>query len=212
MLAPANLQEWFGSIDIYLFDQLLKGRLVPSMRLLDAGCGSGRNLIYFLRTGYDVCAVDESKEAIAQIRQLATGLAQKSSETSGQLSSESFRVEPIERMSFADAEFDVVLSSAVLHFARDEEQWHAMLNEMWRVLKPGGMFFARLASTVGMEDKVELIEGRRYHLPDGSDRFLVDDSMLMAATESLRGQFLEPIKTVVVQNMRAMTTWVLRKE
>jgi tellurite methyltransferase len=212
MRAAENLQEWFGSIDIYLFDQLLKGRFVPGMRMLDAGCGSGRNLVYFLRSGYDVCGVDESEEAIAQIRRLASTLAQLSSaETPGPLTSDSFRVEPIERMSFADADFDVVLSSAVLHFARDEEQWHAMLNEMWRVLKPGGILFARLASTIGMEDKVELIEGRRYHLPDGSDRFLVDEAMLMEVTESLGGEFLEPIKTVVVQNMRAMTTWVLRK-
>ena len=87
-----------------------------------------------------------------------------------------------------------------------------MVNEMWRVLKPGGIFLARLASTIGMEDKVKLIEARRYHLPDGSDRFLVDEAMLMSVTESLDGEFLEPIKTVVVQNMRAMTTWVLRKQ
>jgi len=212
MGAPENLHEWFGSIDIYLFDQLLKGRFVPGMRILDAGCGSGRNVVYFLKSGYDVCGVDESEEAIRQIRRLASVLTpEPSAETSGPLPSDSFRVEPIQQMLFADAVFDVVLSSAVLHFARDEEQWHAMLNEMWRVLKPGGIFFARLASSIGMEAKVELIGGRRYHLPDGSDRFLVDEAMLMAVTESLGGEFLEPIKTVVVQNMRAMTTWVLRK-
>jgi tellurite methyltransferase len=211
MQAPANLQDWFGSIDIYLFDQLLKGRFLQGMRMLDAGCGSGRNLVYFLRSSYDVCGVDESEEAITQTRRLASALAQQSSETPRGLPADNFRAEPVERMSFADASFDVVLSSAVLHFARDEPQWHAMLNEMWRVLKPGGIYFARLASTIGMEDKVELIEGRRYHLPDGSDRFLVDEAMLMEVTETLGGEFLEPIKTVVVQNMRAMTTWVLRK-
>jgi tellurite methyltransferase len=212
MRAAANLQDWFGSIDIYLFDQLLKGRFVPGMRVLDAGCGSGRNLVYFFWSGYDVCGVDESEEAIAQTRRLASALAPPSStETPARSPSDNFRVEPIERMSFADAGFDVVLSSAVLHFARNEEQWHAMLNEMWRVLKPGGILFARLASTIGLEDKVELIDGRRYHLPDGSDRFLVDEAMLMEVTKSLGGEFLEPIKTVLVQNMRAMTTWVLRK-
>lgn len=212
MSATVNLQSWFGSIDIYLFDQLLKGRFVPGMRLLDAGCGSGRNLHYFLRNGYDICGVDESEEAIAQTRRLASALGQQSSvESSGEGPSNNFRVEPVDRMSFPDSSFDVVLSSAVLHFARDERQWHAMMNEMWRVLKPGGIFFARLASIIGMEAKVELIEGRRYHLPDGSDRFLVDEVMLMQVTESLGGEFLEPIKTVVVQNMRAMTTWVLRK-
>ncbi|MGI8897041.1 MAG: class I SAM-dependent methyltransferase [Pyrinomonadaceae bacterium] len=212
MRAPANLEDWFGSIDIYLFDQLLKGRFIPGMRMLDAGCGSGRNLVYFLRSGYDVCGVDESEEAIAQTRRLASALARQSSpEMSGRLQSENFRVEPIERMSFEDAGFDVVLSSAVLHFAHDEKQWHAMMREMWRVLKPGGIFFSRLASTIGMDDKVELIEGRRYHLPDGSDRFLVDEAMLMEVTGLLGGEFLDPIKTVVVQNMRAMTTWVLKK-
>ena len=212
MQSSAKLQDWFGNIDIYLFDQLLKGRFAPGMRVLDAGCGSGRNLVYFLSSGYDVCGVDESEEAIAQTRRLASALAhQSSAEASGSLSAYNFRVEPIERMSFDDACFDVVLSSAVLHFARDEEEWHAMMNEMWRVLKSGGIFFARLASTIGMEDKIELIEGRRYHLPDGSDRFLVNEAMLMTITESLGGEFLEPIKTVVVQNMRAMTTWIVRK-
>jgi tellurite methyltransferase len=105
----------------------------------------------------------------------------------------------------------VVLSSAVLHFARDEEHWQAMVNEMWRVLKPGGIFFARLASSIGMEDQIRLIENRRYRLPDGSDRFLVDEAMLLRVTAALGGEFIEPIKTTVVQNMRAMTTWVIKK-
>jgi SAM-dependent methyltransferase len=204
MQSSPDLQEWFGSIDIYLFDQLLKGRFVPGMQLLDAGCGAGRNLIYFLRSGYDVFGVDASSEAVSETRRLASVLAPK-------LSPENFRVEEVERMSFANDSFDVVLSSAVIHFARTEEHWRAMVNEMWRVLKPGGIFFARLASSIGMEDQVKLINGRRYHLPDGSDRFLVDEALLLSVTDSLSGEFLEPIKTVIVQNMRAMTTWCLRK-
>jgi tellurite methyltransferase len=86
-----------------------------------------------------------------------------------------------------------------------------MVNEMWRVLRPEGIFFARLASTIGIENLIRLIEGRRYHLPDGSDRFLVDEAMLRQTTVALGGEFLEPIKTTVVENMRSMTTWVLRK-
>lgn len=205
MQSELSLQEWFGSIDIYLFDQLLKGRFVPGMRVLDAGCGSGRNLVYFLRSGYEVFGVDESGPQITQMRQLAATLAPH-------LLKDNFRVEPVERLSADSADFDVVLSSAVLHFARDERQWQAMVNEMWRVLKPGGIFFARLASTIGMEDQVRLIEGRRYHLPDGSDRFLVDEAMLQRVTAALGGEFLEPIKTTVVESMRAMTTWVVRKK
>ena len=201
---PIDLQEWFGSIDIYLFDQLLKGRLVPGMRVLDAGCGSGRNLVYFLKSGFEVFAVDESEQAIERLRQLAARLAPH-------LPQENFKTDAVERIRFGDIEFDVVLSSAVLHFARDDQHWIAMLEAMWRVLKPGGIFFARLASTIGVENQVRSIEGRRYRLPDGSDRFLVDAEMLHRVSNELGGEFLEPIKTTVVENMRAMTTWVLRK-
>ncbi len=204
MSTQVNLQEWFDGIDIYLFDQLLKGRFTPRMRVLDAGCGGGRNLIYFLRSGYAVFGVDQSSEAIAQVRALASTLAPL-------VPADNFRMEPVERMSFADKSFDVVISSAVLHFARDEEHWQSMVREMWRVLKPGGIFFARLASSIGIEEKVEQIEGRHYHLPDGSDRFLVDEEMLLIATDSLGGEWLEPLKTVIVQNMRSMSTWCLRK-
>jgi tellurite methyltransferase len=204
MSSSLNLQEWFGGIDIYLFDQLLKGRILPGMRVLDAGCGAGRNLVYLLKSGFEVFGIDESSGAVAQTRRLAAELAP-------QLPLENFRVEPVEKISFADAAFDVVLSSAVLHFARDEDHWRAMVGEMWRVLKPGGIFFARLASSIGVENKITLIEERRYHLPDGSERFLVDEAMLVSVTAMLRGEFIEPIKTTVVQDMRAMTTWCLRK-
>lgn len=205
MNLAAELKELFGEIDIYLFDQLLKGRFTAQMRVLDAGCGGGRNLIYFLRNGFDLFAVDRSTQAIAQIRMLAALLAP-------QLPKENFRVEEIENLSFDDAYFDAVISSAVLHFAEDEAQFQAMLTQMWRVLKPGGIFFARLASSIGIEQKIIHIEGRNYHLPDGSIRFLVDEDMLINISAKLKGNFLEPIKTVNVQNLRAMTTWCLRKQ
>jgi len=204
MTSSQDLQKQFGGIDIYLFDQLLKGRITSEMRVLDAGCGGGRNLIYFFTSRFNTSGVDQSAEAIAQIQSLAAQLAPH-------LPADNFRVAAIEQMPFDHQSFDVVISSAVLHFARDEAHWSAMVQEMWRVLKPGGIFFARLASTIGMEDKVSQIEGRRYHLPDGSDRFLVDEQMLLATTKTLGGEWLEPLKTVVVQNMRSMSNWVLRK-
>ena len=199
-----TLHEQFGTIDIYLFDQLLKGRLQPGMSLLDAGCGGGRNLVYFLRNGFKVYGVDRSADAIVQIKSLAVELV-------GGLENDPFRVETVERMSFGNDTFDVVLSSAVLHFADDEEHWQSMVSEMWRVLKPGGIFFARLASSVGIGDQIQPIKGRRYHLPDGSDRFLVDFEMLDKTTRALNGEWLEPFKTVVVHGMRSMSNWCLRK-
>jgi tellurite methyltransferase len=199
-----NLQEQFGGIDVYLFDQLLKGRFDPSMRILDAGCGSGRNLVHFLREGFDVCGVDVSPEAIAHVRSLARALAPR-------LPEENFRREPVEKMSFEGESFDAVLSSAVLHFARDEAHWLAMTREMWRVLKPGGIFFARLASTAGVESYIEHLGGRRYRLRGGVEWLLSDERMLRETTSSLRGELLEPLKTVVVHGARAMSVWCVRK-
>ncbi|HSS75270.1 MAG TPA: class I SAM-dependent methyltransferase [Thermoanaerobaculia bacterium] len=199
-----SLRDWFGDIDIYLFDQVLRERIRPGMSILDAGCGGGRNLVYFLRSGYDVHGVDASREAIKAVRTLAGRWAPN-------LPAESFREEPVESMSFSDQSFDAVISSAVLHFARDEAQFHAMLREMWRVLRPGGFFFARLASSIGIETKIRPLGNRRYRLPDGSDRFLVDEEMLLALTVELGGELADPIKTTNVQNLRCMTTWCLVK-
>jgi SAM-dependent methyltransferase len=199
------LRAQFGQIDIYLFDQLLRGRLRPPMRVLDAGCGSGRNLVYLLQSGYDVFAIDRDEAAINAMRALAADLAPA-------LPAANFRVEPIEEMTFPDAFADAVLSNAVLHFARDDEQFGGMVRSMWRVLKPGGLLFARLASNIGMESRVRRLAGRRHLLPDGSERYLVDEALLLGLTRELRASLLDPIKTTVVQDQRCMTTWVVRKE
>ncbi len=114
-------------------------------------------------------------------------------------------------MSF-DAFADVVISSAVLHFARDDEQFDAMLEASWRAVAPGGLFFCRLASSIGMESRVVPIGHGRFRLPDGSDRYLVDEPMLLERTDRLGGALLDPIKTTIVQNARCMTTWVMRKQ
>jgi tellurite methyltransferase len=201
---PSALATQFGDIDIYVFDQLLRGRIAPGMTVLDAGCGAGRNVVYLLRNGYTVCGVDNDPKAVDAVRRLAAELAPG-------LARDNFRVESIEAMTFADHSADVVISSAVLHFARDEAHFHAMLLAMWRVLRPGGMLFCRLGSTIGMEGRFRHIEGRRHEAPDGTERFLVDEQMLVDATQRLRGELLDPLKTSVVQNLRCMTTWVVRK-
>lgn len=199
-----DLQEYFGNIDIYLFDQILKGRFPREMSVLDAGCGAGRNLVYFLRNDFEVFAVDRNREAISQITQIANVL-------NPNLPPENFQVSKVENLPFPDEKFDVVISSAVLHFAENAAHFNAMFREMMRVLKPGGMFFARLASSIGIENLITPTVGGRYFLPDGSERFLVNENILVSLTESCGANLLEPIKTTNVQNLRSMTTWVFRK-
>lgn len=200
----SELRSRFGEIDIYLFDQLLKGRFDGARTVLDAGCGSGRNLVYFLQNGFDVFGTDRDPDAIERVRRLAARLAPHAS-------ADRFQHAAVEAMPFGDASMDAVLSSAVLHFADDEAHFAAMLGEMWRVLRPGGLFFARLASSIGMEDRVEPLQGRRHRLPDGSERFLVDAPFLEHHAARLGALPLDPLKTTIVQDLRAMTTWCLRK-
>lgn len=204
MTQPADrLREQFGELDVYLFDQLLRGRIAQGMRVLDAGCGGGRNLVFLLREGFDVWGVDESADAVAQTRRLAARVAPR-------LPADRFRVEHVERMSLANASVDAVISSAVLHFARDDEHWLAMVREMWRVLAPGGVLFARLATSVG-QPGLQPLGGRRFVMPDGSARYLVDHEMLIETTDRLGGSLLDPIRSTVVHGLRSMGTWVARK-
>ena len=198
-----TLRQQFGAIDIYLFDQILRGNIQPGMRILDAGCGEGRNLVYFLRQGHEVFGADADPERIARLRALAAQLAPRQPETH-------FRVEPVESMSFEDASVDCLISSAVLHFARDEAHFEAMLEGGVRKLKHGGLFFCRLASSIGMERQVMPTTAGRFKLPDGSERFLVDERSLDTFTQRI-GSLVDPLKTTIVQNQRAMTTWVVRK-
>ena len=199
------LEEQFGQIDIYLFDQLLKGRIAPGMRILDAGCGSGRNIVYFLREGYEVYAADADQQAVDRVRSLARKLAPALPESN-------FRLGSVENLPFEDGCADVVISNTVLHFARDDAHFEAMLDGSWRVVKPGGLFFSRIGSAIGMEGQVKPIAGRRCWSPDGSERYLVDAALLAAQAERIGGEMLDPLKTTVVQNLRSMTTWVLRKK
>ncbi len=196
--------EILGDIDIYLLDQVLKGRFEPSMKILDAGCGGGRNLRYFMRSGYDVYGVDPSPGSIKQVRELAEKLAPTTVPTN-------FRVAHVEDSAFEPGTFDVVICNAMLHFARDRKHFETMLHAMWELLKKGGVFFCRLASSIGIENNIEPTESGRYVLGDGSERYLVDLPMLQAYTQELGATQLEPIKSVNVQGLRSMTTWCLRK-
>src|SRR5262245_12250810 len=198
-----ELRSQFGDIDIYFFDQLLRGRLDARPRVLDAGCGDGRNLIYLLQRGVACYGVDEDATAIDVMRRTAARVAP-------QVPADNFVVAPLDQLPYADGSMDVVIASAVLHFARDEAHWTRMVGEMWRVLAANGLLFARLASNIGLESVVGPA-GRVVRLPDGSTRFVVDEAMLLNWTDRLGGRLADPIKTTNVQQQRCMTTWCVFK-
>jgi SAM-dependent methyltransferase len=202
-LAFDELRTQFGEIDIYLFDQLLRGRFEGRRRILDAGCGHGRNLPYFLRAGFEIYAIDQDPSAVKATRTLAAAVAPK-------LPPDNIRQGALHVLPWPDGRMDAVICSAVLHFARDGIHFDRMVEELWRVLGRGGLFFARLASSIGIEQLLPETTGR-VRLPDGTDRFVVDERLLIDTTARLGGTLLDPIKTTVVQQQRAMTTWVVKR-
>jgi len=197
-----TVQEQFGQIDIYVFDQILRGNLAAGMTVLDAGCGYGRNLVHLLREGCDVYALDANAEGVEHVRALAAELAPG-------LGVEHFRVGAIEKMPFADEFADAVICSAVLHFARDEQHFLAMVEELWRVLRTGGLLFCRLGSRIGMQ--FEELRPHIYRIGDGQEWFLVDEAELLMMTRQMDAVLVDALKTTIVQDHRCMTTWVLRK-
>lgn len=197
-----SVQEQFGQIDIYVFDQILRGNIARGMRVLDAGCGYGRNLVYLLREGCEIFALDASREGVEHVRNLSASLGTG-------LPADNFQVGLIEQIPFPGSLAHVVICNSVLHFARDEDHFRQMIAELWRVLMPGGMLFCRLGSRIGMD--FERVKGGRYIVGDGSEWFLVDEEMLLELTDELNAVLVDPLKTTIVQDYRCMTTWVLRK-
>lgn len=200
-----KLQQLYGNIDIYLFDQLLKGRFDNCHKIIDIGCGGGRNLPYFFQNGFDVYGIDPDAGAINFVKQLSARLA-PGNPTSN------FVVANAETLPYADDFFDLAICSAVLHFANSHTHFDAMLRSVWRVLKPSGYLFARLATDIGIEHLVKPIGDGVYLLPDGSTRYLANQQLLLRYANELNAELFEPIKTTNVQNLRCMTTWCLRKK
>ncbi len=203
--SPSDLSGALGRIDIYLLDQLLKGNIDIEGDILDAGCGGGRNLIYLLRLGANVYGIDRDKVAVEEVRRLANKISK--------YPESHFQVAELSHLPFNDQAFDCIICSAVLHFAESETHFRQMVEEMWRVLRPGGIIFARFATSIGILDHLQPIEGKKgwYILPDGTERFLGNAHLLNNLTKLLGANMYEPIKTVHVFGMRSMTNWMLLK-
>ncbi len=205
-----DLRAQLGATDIYLIDQILRGRFDSCRSVLDVGCGHGRNLVYFIRHGVDLYGIDSDPEAIAVCRDLIVRNDPRSPAHEHDRPSRRFRVAEVTDIPFDDGSFDAVICNAVLHFL-DDRTFDAGVDELWRVLASGGLLFVRLASRIGLEDRIEPLGAGRYRLPDGTDRYLVTEPQLLALTDRLGGRLADPIKTTNVQGLRCMTTWCVFK-
>jgi len=194
------LKQFLGETDVYLIDQIMKDRYNADDIVLDAGCGTGRNLHWFLQNDFNIHGIDSNADAIHNFKLNHPSLP-----------TDRFQVSSVEKMPFLDNYFDHIISSAVLHFAKSTFHFQQLVAEMVRVLRPVGSLFIRMTSDIGIENKVELIADGVYHIPDGSVRFLLTKSLLAELMKQHSLSFLEPLKTVNVNDIRCMSTLVLQK-
>lgn len=201
---PQQLNKELGNIDLYLLDQILKARIPENVKILDAGCGEGRNLIYFLNNNFEVWGIDQNPDAIRLLKFLIGAnypYHSKDNILEGNLSA----------MPYENESYDYVICSAVLHFAESSTQFWQMLEQLARVLKVGGTLFIRTATDIGLTGHQRVKNAETYHLPDGSIRFLMTQDMIAQAIKRFNFSEVEPVKTVVVDQARCMTTLVFQK-
>ena len=194
-----KLRAALGNIDIYLLDQILKERYTQQDKILDAGCGGGRNIYWFYKNKFNVYAVDKETDHIKNMKLMYPDW------------SDQFKSASLEKLPYETDFFDHIICSAVLHFATSLHHFKTMFSELLRVLKPSGSLFIRMTSDIGVENKVSHIKEGVYRLGDESDRFLLTKELLSLIMHEHQLSFLEPLKSTNVHDLRSMSTLVLQK-
>lgn len=184
-------------VDIYLLDQILKGRYLANEAILDAGCGGGRNLKWFLQHDFKLYGIDADKKRIAVVSEKYPKIG--------------FKVGVLSELPYKNEKFHHIICSAVLHFAESEEHFLAMFTELIRVLKPNGTLFIRMTTDVGVEHTAKPLQNGVYFLKDETNRFLLTRKLLQKLVATFNLELIEPFKTTVVEDLRSMSTIVLRK-
>jgi 2-polyprenyl-3-methyl-5-hydroxy-6-metoxy-1,4-benzoquinol methylase len=194
-MEQANLKNSLGKVDIYLLDQLMKNRYSEEDLILDAGCGTGRNFNFMSSLGFNITGCDLNENEINNL---------KAHHPFHRLD-----IANLDDLPYSTNHFDHIICNAVLHFAKNEIEFKKMISELYRVLKPNGTLFIRMTSEFGIEKIITPADGQ-FLLPDNSYRFLLNTELLNNL--NLKFEFIEPLKTVNVNNLRCMSTLVLRRK
>ena len=189
--------EALQGIDVYLIDQLLKNRINSDSKILDAGCGGGRNIHYLIKNKLDVTGIDANPNTVDFLRELYPEI------------NDQFILSALEDYT-SPQRFDFIICNAVLHFASDHEHFSKMFASLVNHLKPNGTLFIRMTSDIGLKLEQNDRNGV-FNLPDGSVRYLITrakiDELIFEHSLSL----LEPVKTIKIEELRSMTTLIFTR-
>ena len=185
-------------MDLFLLDLILKGKIPENARILDAGCGEGRNAIYFIQEGYEYLGIDSDESKIRLAQYMSSNIS---------TSKAIFKVGDIRQMR-DNATFDLVICSRVLHFAESENDFFEMWSSISEQVSQGGMIY------ISMDSKIDNalghpVENGRFEFPDGAVRFAITDSIYQEIKKGF--ELVEPLKTLVQNETRAQSFFTLRK-
>jgi ubiquinone/menaquinone biosynthesis C-methylase UbiE len=199
-MTVSELNKELGNIDLYLLDLILKGSVSSDMKILDAGCGEGRNLMYFINNGFDIHGVDTNPMAIKMLQMIAKGMDK-----------DRFVVSSIEEMPFQPNSFNFIICSAVLHFAHNHAHFHGMMSKLAEVLKSQGVLFIRMTTDIGAKNLMTERGNGIYSLADGTERYVLLQDDVLSVLEKYHLKLVTNLKSVVVVDQRSMGTLVLQK-
>jgi ubiquinone/menaquinone biosynthesis C-methylase UbiE len=126
----------------------------PSARLLDIGCGAGRNAVPLARAGWRVVGTDLS------LAMLAAAAARVSDESLG--SRLQLLLAPMTPLPFASNSFDFVVAHGIWNLARSGREFRGAVNEAARVARPGALLFLFTFSRHTLPDTAEPVSGEPF--------------------------------------------------
>lgn len=122
---------------IIRFHNLYLKTNIPKGRVLDYGCGTGNNSMFFLDKGYEVWGIDVAES----YRDLVKANLESRNYRPELISNFSVMATNNTRLPYEDNFFDVIVANQVLYYLPGEEHIKKIAQEFSRCLKPGGAVF-----------------------------------------------------------------------
>ncbi len=198
-----DINNYFGDIDLFLLDLLLKETIVPG-RLLDIGFGTGRNMIHFLqREEFEVYGIETDRSCISLVQMMVPSFSNQEASR--------FLFAPANHIPFEKNFFQTVVCARVFHFLNDQEKleaWEAIHD----ILVPGGLLYLTTNSTINFEKRSKPGKENQRTFPDGTTGHFLAENQLHRMIGDLRFEKIEPVRNVQYDDQHAETILVLRKK
>lgn len=190
MISTDQINNFFGDMDLFLMDAVLKGHISSGVKVLDIGFGSGRNTIHFLQNGYEVFGMESDQRKLDLFRFMVESLYKEEVKR--------FVLGNVQSLPYPSNAFDVIICSRILHFMKNEFEFKKAWQSMTTCLRPGGVLYVAVNSTFGLKQ-------------EGSSGLLFNEQMLKEISESKEYIHLELPRHVSFDQKNQETTLVLRK-